>query len=53
MNSDEVLHVKCWARDQHDFLYVAWQTVDERKVRKMVMKSESVSKTFLDHAKIG
>ena len=30
--------MECWARDWHDFLNVAWQTVDVRKARKMGMK---------------
>ena len=46
MNLDDLLHVECWARDQHDFLNVAWQTVDKRKVCNLVMKSESVFKTY-------
>ena len=33
------------ARDLHDFLNVAWQTVDVRKACKIVMKSEIVSNT--------
>ena len=33
------------ARDLHDFLNVAWQTVDVRKARKIVMKSEIVLNT--------
>ena len=28
------------ARDLHDFLNIAWQTVDVRKAHKMVMKIE-------------
>ena len=32
------LHMEYMARDWHDFLNVAWQTVDVRKARKMVIK---------------
>ena len=33
------------ALDWHDFLNVAWRTVDARKARKMVMKIEIVYST--------
>ena len=40
------------ARDWHDFLNVAWQTVDVRKACKMVMKIESVyNTTYNTHIK--
>ena len=39
------LHVECMARDWHDFLNVAWQTVGVRKAHKMVMKIEIVYNT--------
>ena len=35
-------HVECRACDLHDFFNVALQTVDVRKTRKIVMKSEIV-----------
>ena len=35
-------HVECRACDLHDFFNVALQTVDVRKARKIVMKSEIV-----------
>ena len=37
--------MECRARDWHDFLNVAWQTVDVRKACKMVMVSEIVLNT--------
>ena len=37
--------MECRARDLHDFLNVTWQTVDVRKARKIVMKSETESNT--------
>ena len=37
-----VLHMECWAPDWHDFLNVTWQTVEVRKVPKMVIESELV-----------
>ena len=44
--------MECRARDLHDFFDVAWQTVDVRKARKIVMKSEIVSNTtFKTHIK--
>ena len=56
------LHVACRARDLHEFLNVAWQPVDVRKARKIVMKSKIVSNTtfktymkdfrIFDHEKI-
>ena len=42
---DDVVHAECRARDLHDFLNVAWQTVDARKACKIVMKSEIVLNT--------
>ena len=39
------VHVECRARDLHDFLNVAWQTVDIRKAGKNIMKSEIMSNT--------
>ena len=40
-----MLHMECMASDWHDFLNVAWQTVDVRKARKMVMKIEIMYST--------
>ena len=37
--------MECRARDLHDFFNVAWQSVDVRKTRKIVKKSEIVSNT--------
>ena len=37
--------MECRARDLHDFLNVAWQTVDVRVARKTVTKSEIESNT--------
>ena len=39
------VHVEYRARDLHDFFKVTWQTVDVRKARKIVMKSEIVLNT--------
>ena len=40
------------ARDLHDFVNVTWQTVDVRKARKIVMKSEMVlNTTYKTHIK--
>ena len=39
------MRVECRARDLHDFINVVWQTVDVRKARKIVKKSEIVSNT--------
>ena len=39
------MHVECRARDLHDFLNVAWQTVNVRKAHKFVMKNDIVSNT--------
>ena len=36
------MHVACRARDLHDFFNVAWQAVDVKKARKIVMISEIV-----------
>ena len=45
-------HVECKARDSHDFFNVAWKTVDVRKARKIVMKSDIVeSTTYKKHIK--
>ena len=39
--------MECRTRDLHDFFNVTWQTVDVRKARKIVMKSEIVlNKTY-------
>ena len=46
------VHVECRARDLHDFFNVTWQTVDVRKARKIVMKSEIVlNTTYKTHIK--
>ena len=37
--------MECRAHDCHNFLNDAWQTVDVRKAREMVMKSEIVYNT--------
>ena len=37
--------MECRARDLHDFLNVAWPTVDVRVARKTVTKSEIESNT--------
>ena len=34
--------MECRARDWHDFLNVAWQTLNVRKAHTMVMKGETV-----------
>ena len=47
-----MLHVECRARDLRDFLNVTWQTVDVRKARKKVIKSEIVlNTTYKTHIK--
>ena len=47
-----LVHVECRARDLHDFFNVAWQTVDVRKARKIVMKSEILpNTTYKTHIK--
>ena len=47
---DMGVYLECWARDLHDFFNVAWQTVDLRKARKIVMCKtrpiKRISKTF-------
>ena len=44
--------MECRARDLHDFFNVAWQTVDVRKARKIVMKREIVfNTTYKTHIK--
>ena len=44
--------MECRARDLHDFFNVAWQTVDVRKAREIVMKSDIVlSTTYKTHIK--
>ena len=46
--------MECRARDLHDFFNVAWQTVDVRKARKIVMKSDIVLNTaYKTHIKNG
>ena len=46
------VHVECRAHDLHDFFNVALQTVDVRKARKIVMKSEFVlNTTYKAHIK--
>ena len=46
------MHVECRARDLQDFFNVAWQTVDVRKARKTVMKSDIGSNiTYKTHIK--
>ena len=37
--------MECRARDLQEFFNVAWQTIDERKVRKIVLKSDTGSST--------
>ena len=45
--------MECRARDLHDFFNVAWQTVDVRKARKIVMKSKIVlNTTYKTHIKM-
>ena len=48
--------MECRVRDLHDFLNVAWQTVDVRKTRKIVMKREIVLnttyKTYIKYIRI-
>ena len=49
---DDMMHVECRAHDMHDFFNVAWQIVDARKARKIVMKREIVlSTTYKMHIK--
>ena len=44
--------MECRARDLHDFVNVASQTVDVRKARKIVMKSDIViNTTYKTHIK--
>ena len=46
------MHMECSACDLHDFFIVTWQTVDVRKARKIVMKSEIVlNTTYKTHIK--
>ena len=49
---DMGLHVECMTRDWHNFLNVAWQTLDVRKARQKVMKIEIVyNTTYKTHIK--